>query len=296
MRPLIRAPKRHRPKVDPAPSRWAWRRQRLMLTPGVRFGLRFGVPFALMFAVGTVFFTNPVHRAALEDTVAAARAAVQERPEFMVHVMAIDGADTPTATVIRDVLSLDFPQSSFDLILPDIRATVESLPPVKEAAVRIRPGGILQIDVIARTPVAVWRGDAGLFLVDDTGVQIGPLAARSARPDLPMIAGDGAPAAVQEALALVQAARLLGPRLRGLVRMGARRWDVVLDRDQRILLPEKGGVAALERVIALEQASDLLARDITRIDMRLASRATIQMKDNAAEAWRRIKQDELNGQ
>jgi hypothetical protein len=43
---------------------------------------------------------------------------------------------------------------------------------------------------------------------------------------------------VPEALALVAAARPAVPRLRGLVRMGERRWDLVLDRDQRILLPE----------------------------------------------------------
>ena len=45
--------------------------------------------------------------------------------------------------------------------------------------------------------------------------------------------------------------------------MGERRWDVVLDRDQRILLPETGPVPALERVIALDKAEHLLDRDIT---------------------------------
>jgi hypothetical protein len=46
-------------------------------------------------------------------------------------------------------------------------------------------------------------------------------------------------------------------RLRGLVRVGERRWDLVLDRDQRILLPETGALQALERVLALHAAQDL---------------------------------------
>ena len=44
MRSLIRA---KRTKADPAPSRWAWRMQRLMLTPGFRLALRAGVPFCV---------------------------------------------------------------------------------------------------------------------------------------------------------------------------------------------------------------------------------------------------------
>ena len=65
--------------------------------------------------------------------------------------------------------------------------------------------------------------------------------------------------------------------------MGERRWDVVLDRDQRILLPTEQPMRALERVIALEGAQDILTRDVARVDMRLARRPTVQMTNEAAE-------------
>ena len=42
--------------------------------------------------------------------------------------------------------------------------------------------------------------------------------------------------------------------LRGLVRVGDRRWDLVLDRNQKIMLPEQNAPAALERLIALDKA------------------------------------------
>ena len=87
-------------------------------------------------------------------------------------------------------------------------------------------------------------------------------------PDLPLLAGAGAREHVREALALMDAALPLGDRLRGLVRVGARRWDLVLDRNQRIRLPEQGAMQALERVLALDQAQDLLARDLLFVDMR----------------------------
>jgi cell division protein FtsQ len=77
--------------------------------------------------------------------------------------------------------------------------------------------------------------------------------------------------------------------LRGLVRVGERRWDVVLDRDQRILLPEADPVPALERVIALDEATELLARDVAVVDMRNPSRPTLRLTAAAMEELRRLR-------
>jgi len=70
--------------------------------------------------------------------------------------------------------------------------------------------------------------------------------------------------------------------------MGERRWDIVLDRNQRILLPSDGPVAAFDRVIALDLAQDMLERDVTIVDMRNADRPTLRMNEDAAAALRRV--------
>ena len=77
-----------------------------------------------------------------------------------------------------------------------------------------------------------------------------------------------------------------------MVRMGERRWDIVLDRNQRILLPAEGAMAALDRVIVLQQANDLLDRDVLAVDMRNADRPTLKMNTEAAGALRRASQYE----
>jgi hypothetical protein len=74
-------------------------------------------------------------------------------------------------------------------------------------------------------------------------------------------------------------------RLRGLVRIGERRWDVVLDRDQRILLPADRRRGALERVIALDEAHELLARDIAVVDMRNPDAADRADEPEAVDEW-----------
>ena len=70
---------RRTPKPDPAPSRWSWRMQRLMLTPLFRLGLRAGLPFALTLSVATWYLSDPQNQAAIRDTVAEARASIEQR-------------------------------------------------------------------------------------------------------------------------------------------------------------------------------------------------------------------------
>jgi len=223
----------------------------------------------------------------LADVYANARTSIQQRPEFMVKLMAIDGVEGVLAADVRAAVPVEFPTSSFDLDLPALRQAITDLPGVKQASLRVKPGGVLQVSVQPRVPVAVWRSQDGLLLIDAEGSPIGQLASRGDRTDLPLVVGEAANQRVSEALELIRTAAPLGERLRGLVRMGERRWDVVLDREQRILLPETQAVQALERVIALEGAQDVLARDVARVDMRLAQRPTVQMnKDATQELWR----------
>ena len=278
------------PRVDPAPSRWAWRMQRLMLTPLFRFGLRAGLPFVVTLSVATWFLADPENQARIRGTVAEARASIEQRPEFMVNLMAIDGGDADTDAAIREAVPLNFPVSSFDLDPDAMRVRILEMPTVKEVSVRIRPGGILQVDITPRVPVAIWRTAEGLTLIDVTGARVAPIQRRDLRPDLPVIAGQGAPENVREALELVAAGAPLGARLRGLVRLGDRRWDVVLDRDQRILLPTAQPVRALERALALDQVDDLLLRDVARVDLRLSERPTLRMNSTATTEWWRIRQ------
>ncbi|MFK7838073.1 MAG: cell division protein FtsQ/DivIB [Sulfitobacter sp.] len=277
-------------KADPAPSRWAWRMQRLMLTPGFRLALRAGIPFCVTLMAGTIYLADEGRRTAITQAVADARASIEERPEFMVKLMAVDGATGKLAAEIRAVMPFEFPQSSFDLDLTELRREIAALNGVKAASVRIRPGGVLHVDVTPRIPVAIWRNDDGLALIDEGGAFVAGVAARTDFPTLPLIAGEGAARHVPEALHLMRAAAALGDRVRGVVRMGNRRWDVVLDREQRILLPEDNPLQALERVIALERAQEVLTRDVARVDMRLSQRPTVRMTKDATDAWWQIKQ------
>lgn len=280
---------RARIRRDPAPSRLAYRFQRIWLTPLFRALLRVGIPaFSVVFFVAW-WLSDQDNADTLNLKLSEMRQSIEERPEFMVSLMAIEGASEPLAEDIREILPVDMPVSSFHLDLPGLKATVEELSAVAQADVRVRAGGVLEIAVTERTPAMVWRTREGFELLDRDGHLVTELRPGDEIPRLPLIAGEGVPPFAAEALDLVAAAQPLEGRFLGLQRMGERRWDVVLNRNQRILLPEDDPIAALERVIALNSAQDLLGRDLSVVDMRQTNRPTIRMAERAVEELRRIR-------
>ncbi|WP_458790076.1 cell division protein FtsQ/DivIB [Yoonia sp. MH D7] len=287
MRPLTATKRPRALPRDPAPSKWKYKYQRLMLTPGVRGLLRVGVPIALVAVIAGSWYSQEENRVAAAAKWAEVKNAVQSRPEFMISGMAVTGTNEDLAAQVTAALPMEFPVSSFELDLETMRRAVEVMDGVRSARVRIGEMGTLTVDVTPRVPVALWRDGAELRLIDEDGVFAGLIEARADRLDLPLIAGSGAQEHIEEALALYRDAKPLHARLRGLVRMGERRWDIVMDRDQRIMLPAEGAVGALDRVIVLQQARDLLDRDVIVVDMRNAGRPTLRMNKEAADALRR---------
>jgi cell division protein FtsQ len=281
---------------DPAPSRLAYRLERLWLRPLVRRAVRIGLPLLAGAGAALWWASEPARVAAVTDAARDLRRAVEERPEFMVRLMAIDGASPELARAVRQMVPVDLPVSSFDLDLAAMRAQIETIDAVAAAHLRIRPGGTLEVAITEREPALIWRRADGLMLVDATGHPIAAAERRADWPELPLIAGEGANAAAEEALALVAAAAPLSDRLRGLLRRGERRWDVVLTRDQRILLPASEPVPALDYLLALDEANDLLARDVTHVDLRLPDRPTLRLSEAAVAELARIRDPEASGE
>ena len=271
---------------DPAPSRWAYRMQRLWLTPLFRVTLRIGLPaFFIVLAMG-IYLSDATRRDAFANLATVAKDKVTERPMFMVNLLSINGASPALADAVRGKLDLRLPQSSLALDLDAIRVSAERLDAVASAVVRLGAGNVLEVTIAERQPAWVWRTEQGAMLLDATGHRIAGLANREDRADLPLVAGDGADAAVVEAQAVLAAASPLAARIRGLVRISDRRWDLMLDRDQRILLPADAPVSAVEGLIALDKAEHILVRDLTVIDLRNPQRPVLRLAPPAMNALR----------
>jgi cell division protein FtsQ len=277
------------PYKDPAPSRASYRMQRVWLTPVYRSLIRTGLPIILIFGIVLFYAKDPVVVQRLSDSVSNLRSQIENRPEFTVKLMRLQGASAGLSTQVRAAAAVEFPISSFRLDLDALKTRIEQIDAVKQAALYMRAGGLLDVEITERRAAVVWRTSGGLELLDVNGVRAGVLATRSARADLPLIAGVGANDRVREALEILEAASPVADRLRGLLRVGERRWDLVLDRNQIIQLPEVDPVAALERVIALQSAADVLARDVLVVDMRDGRRPVLRLSAPARNELLRLR-------
>ena len=298
MQPLI-ASRRHvadpAMRRDPAPSKWSYRMQRFWLTPTYRVAVRIGLPVVLVSGAIALFFASDDRRQLVTDAIGEVRERFETRPEFMVSLVSIEGASPELADAVRARLELDLPLSSFQIDLGQAQERVQELDAVARADLMVRSGGVLEVNITERVPVVLWRTDFGLEMLDATGHRVASLAARTDRPDLPLIAGDGADGATAEALALFAAAGPLQPRVRGFVRIGERRWDMVLDRNQRVLLPRDKPIAAIERLIALDKAHDLMGRDILSVDLRNEHRPVLRLTPYALAQRRKAQGFDITG-
>ena len=275
--------------IDPAPSLWSYRLLRLMLSPYLRRMIFYGVPALLLIGVGALNLSNLERREQVLTTYNEIKMFVTERPEFTVYLMSLKGASDSVMQDIREVMPIEFPVSKFDLDLDHMRQIILGLGPIEQVDVRVRSGGVLQVDVVERVPAFLWRHDNGLEVLDENGIFVRTIASRSQYGDLPLIAGEGADVQVAQAKQLFIASRPLQDRLRGLVYVGERRWDIVLDKGQRLMLPEENPLLALERIIAMDQAEDLLKRSVKAVDLRLINRPTLQLRKGAMGDFREIK-------
>ena len=275
-------------KRKPGPSKLAYRLTRSWKKVWVRRTALIVLPLALVALVAWRVATDPLVIAFVDVQRDKFADMMSERPEFAVHGVRIRGASEPLEARITPVLELPAKPSSLNIDVTAMQARIIDLAPVRDAHVTLTADGILDIAVEERIGEALWRDEeGGLWLVDRDGIEIAPVAERKIRSDLPLVLGRGAPRAMDEALEIFAAAPDLRPRLRAIVRIGERRWNVVLDRGLTILLPESAPRAALERVMAWHFGEELLDRGLSAVDMRLAERPTLRMTEEAAEIYLR---------
>ena len=63
-----------------------------------------------------------------------------------------------------------------------------------------------------------------------------------------------------------------------------RRWNLKLKNGIDVRLPETNIEGALATLVRLDREKNLLSRDITAVDLRLADRLTVRLSDAVAQA------------
>jgi cell division protein FtsQ len=156
---------------------------------------------------------------------------------------------------------------------------------VKDARVSRRLPDTLVIDVVERSPAALWQSSGKLALIDAEGVVLDRVPVDK-MPDLPLLIGPGANAQERQLDRLMADVPTLKPQLASATWVGGRRWDLNFQSGETVALPEGETAArgALTKFAKLDKSSGLLGRGIVRFDLRIPDKMIVRLPRAPGEA------------
>ncbi|WEK05441.1 MAG: FtsQ-type POTRA domain-containing protein [Candidatus Devosia phytovorans] len=193
---------------------------------------------------------------------------------FAIGEISLTGQTLTSEQAIFDALGIEPHTSTVSFDVEAARQRIAELPAVETVNVRKTYPGDVIVDIVEKLPVARWRVDGITFVIDGAGEQIGE--DRGAYGELPLVVGDGAN---DDAMVMIRALEQHGALKDGLLaisRIADRRWDLIYDTGLRVQLPELGVARALRNLESYQAQYQLLDRDLTVIDLRVASLVAVR--------------------
>ena len=199
-----------------------------------------------------------------------------ERPELSVSKLEIKTANLDLINQINAILKLSFPINSINLDINNLQKIINKIDSVESSNVRINDSGVLLVEVIERKPVAVYREQDELSLIDIKGYKITNIFSRSDRKDLPLIVGTEGNYQIKEALEIYQLLSDNINEIRGLIRIGKRRWDIIFKNNKRIKLPEKNPKRLLRKFLSSDKSYLISSNNFSIIDLRFTNKIILR--------------------
>jgi cell division protein FtsQ len=203
---------------------------------------------------------------------------------FRVKSVDIQGIRRMDPRPVYDI-ALDQKTTAMPLLdVSDIRHRLLQFGWVKDARVSRRFPDTLVIDIVERTPAALWQDNDRLSLIDAQGVVLDRVQV-SQMPDLPLLIGKGANAQAVPLERLLDQAPALKAQLVSATWVGQRRWDLNFQSGETVALPEGDAIAraALVKFAKMDKSAGLLGRGMIRFDLRIPDRMTVQLPRKPGE-------------
>ena len=176
-------------------------------------------------------------------------------------------------------IALDQKAAALPLVdVADIRRQLLGFGWVKDARVSRRYPDTLVVDIVERSPAALWQDRDRLNLIDAEGVVLDRVRV-SQMPDLPLLVGPGANAHATGLNKLLGESPAIRAQLVSATWVGQRRWDLALQGGETLMMPEGDTQAAtaLAKFAKIDKSAGLLGRGILRFDLRIPGKMTVRL-------------------
>jgi cell division protein FtsQ len=224
--------------------------------------------------------------AALSDK----RNALANSAGFRITSVAINGRKQLSQDEVLAIGGVSGRSSLLFLDAATVRDKLKANPWIGEATVLKLYPGQLKIDLVERSPFALWQQAGRLSVIADDGAVLEPYVSRRFL-SLPLVVGKGAETRARDFLALLARYPQVNAATKAAIFVGERRWNLRLKDGLDIRLPENDVGNALAALSKLDKEDKLFSRDIVAVDMRLPDRLTVQLSEDAAKAREELFKD-----
>ncbi len=200
---------------------------------------------------------------------------------FAVTDIFIDGRVRTSLSDIKKALHVQQGMPMTEVNMQEIFDNLRQLPWIKHVQIHRKLPNLLYVRILEKTPIALWQKDGKHHPIDEEGNIINTSA--KGLEYLVITVGDDAPKNAPELINEISQYQELARRTMSAVRIGGRRWNLILDHitDGLIIeLPEDNIHEALERLSVLNEKHHLLNRQLSLIDLRLPDRLIVQTINN----------------
>lgn len=212
---------------------------------------------------------------AWEPRLAAAGIELGAKFGLVVDNIEVDGRVMTSKMAILRAVGADRGTPILAVSPSQAKAQLETLPWVRSAAVERQLPDTIHITIVERTPLAFWQRQGKLALVDRDGTVITDQGLERFS-GLIVLVGEDAPQNAGALLELIASEKTIANRVVAAVRVGGRRWKLHLDNGIDVELPEENAAAAWKQLAELERTSQVLARNVEVVDMRLPDRLVVR--------------------
>ncbi|GBQ26836.1 cell division protein FtsQ [Gluconacetobacter sacchari DSM 12717] len=229
-----------------------------------------------------------VHDMKSEERFAPIRARLVSMLPLRVTDIQVSGRALTSEAALRDALGVRIGDPVLGFSVEGARQRIDALPFVDHSVVERHLPGTIVVRLTERSPFAVWQNQGRFMLIDRAGNQVRDqgMTGKDAQAfmQLPLVVGLGANIAAAPLIDALAGQPVVRDHVAAAVRVGLRRWNLVLRDGTTVLLPEGEDLPALKRLADLQAAMKLLDRPVVAIDLRLPDRMVVEQPPSAEPA------------
>jgi cell division protein FtsQ len=201
---------------------------------------------------------------------------------FAINSVKVSGNAETSEIDILEKIGLDGTTSLMSLDVAGTRDALKALPWILDAEVRKIYPDTVEIKLKEKVAFGIWQYGNELKLIESDGKPIAKLRDNKFA-HLPLFVGKDAGTGADEIMHDLDRWPAVKSRVKALIRVAGRRWDLKLDNGVVIKLPERDMDRAMAELAEFDKSQQVLERDILAVDLRLEDRTTVQLTADAAE-------------